>query len=67
MPFLNSSHVRFADYDSEIEVLTIVFQNGDTYTYDNVPQEIYETLIHTPAPGDYFRQIIKPNFEGEKG
>lgn len=61
---LNSKHLKSADYDDDTETLLIGFTSGHNYEYENVPREVYDELMESPTPGDYFRKRIKPEYEG---
>ena len=59
---LRSSALAFAEYDDELEELTIGFVNGRSYTYDGVPQEVYERLLADPSPGRFYQSEIKDQY-----
>jgi hypothetical protein len=56
---LSSSALSSASYDDETLELEIRFTSGQTYTFYNVPPEIYEGLVSAPSPGRYFHSQIK--------
>jgi len=66
MPDLNSTHLKSADYDDDSETLLIEFRSGGKYEYEGVPRDVYDGLIDSPTPGDYFRKRIKPEYRGER-
>jgi hypothetical protein len=59
MVALRSSSITSADYDPEMEALTLTFANGRSYTYDGVPQEVFERLVVDPSPGRFYHTYIR--------
>lgn len=57
--FRSSSNLATASYDPETQELTLEFQSGDEYTYQNVPAEVYDRLIKAPSAGQFFHRHIK--------
>lgn len=47
---LKSSVIRKTEYDPEKSLLKVVFNNSHTYTYDDVPEEIYNKLTEGAIP-----------------
>lgn len=62
MPALNSSAIRFADYDPETQTLRLSFTGGGSYTFEGVPQDVYDALLASPSPGRYYAQSIKGQY-----
>lgn len=59
---LRSSALASAEYDGEEETLTIIFRNGREYTYEQVPQDIYDRLLQDPSPGRFYLTYIKDQY-----
>ena len=59
---LSSTALESASYDTESQNLTIVFDGGGEYVYEDVPQDVYEGLIRAPSPGKFFHAMIKDVF-----
>jgi len=59
---LNSSVLSSASYDDELKELTLEFTSGRSYTYSQVPPEVFEYLISAPSAGQYFNNSIKDIF-----
>jgi hypothetical protein len=59
MVALRSTAIVSADYDAELEALTLTFANGRSYTYDDVPQEVFERLVADPSPGAFYHTYIR--------
>ena len=60
--FRSSSNLSTASYDPETQELTLEFQSGDEYTYQNVPAEVYDRLIRAPSAGQFFHRQIKNRY-----
>ena len=60
--FIESSVLASCSYDTETKDLTITFLNGRTYTYVDVPQNIYSELADSKSAGKYF-SFIKPGLK----
>ncbi|MBW7995371.1 MAG: KTSC domain-containing protein [Candidatus Glassbacteria bacterium] len=64
---LQSSSVKEAEYDQVAKTLLIVFVSGATYTYQNVPQSVYNGLLAADSAGKYLLQnVIKANYSYTK-
>lgn len=53
-----SSNLHSAGYDKNSKTLEITFKNGATYTYSNVPQEMYEGIFQSDSPGNFVHKWI---------
>jgi hypothetical protein len=62
MPYVNSSAIRFIDYDPTTKILRITFTTGNTYDYFNVPQHIYDGLISASSKGGYYNDYIRDTY-----
>ena len=59
---LTSSLLSEASYDDEQKTLTLVFQNGRSYDYENVPPELVAELKQTISPGRFWNAQIKGRY-----
>jgi hypothetical protein len=59
---LQSTALRSASYDVDIGELVVGFTTGSSYTFSNVPQNIFEGLRDSPSPGQYYHQNIKGRY-----
>lgn len=61
--FPRSSNLACGKYDPTTEILTITFNNGSTYMYEYVPQNVWQGLkACREAPhsaGSYFDKRVK--------
>ena len=60
---VQSSWLLSASYDDESKSLVIQTRAGKSYTYSNVPMDIYEGLRDASSPGQYWGQNIKGTYE----
>lgn len=51
-----------AEYDPDTKELEIVLDDGNSYTYSNVPESVYRDLISASSAGKYFRANIRDRF-----
>ncbi len=55
--FVNSTAIRLVGYQAETNVLRVVFRSGFGYDYQNVPREVFESLIAAESVGQQFQAI----------
>ena len=63
---VTSSQIKSVGYQYVMNMLVIEFTNGSIYTYDDVPYDIYETLIGSKSLGTYFHKRIRDEFNTTK-
>lgn len=63
---VESSNIASVEYDKETRILEIEFHHGAVYQYFDVPNDVYEGLMNSPAMGSYFMNEIKSIFENKK-
>ena len=59
---LNSTFLKEASYDNGSRTLTVVFNNGRTYSYQNVDQTIFQGLISADSSSRFFGSNIRGKF-----
>lgn len=59
---LNSTFLKEASYDTGSRTLTVIFNNGRTYSYQNVDQTIYQGLISADSSSRFFGSNIRGKF-----
>lgn len=52
------SDLLSAEYDTNTQVLEIIFKNGDKRQYRNVPSTVYFSLLNAYSPDRYFEKYI---------
>jgi lysyl-tRNA synthetase, class II len=60
---LNSSALSSATYDDESRELELTFSSGRTYTYHDVPKDVYDGLVSSSSPGRYYNEAIKDIYQ----
>tara|TARA_A100001391_G_scaffold110033_1_gene73898 strand:- start:271 stop:534 length:264 start_codon:yes stop_codon:yes gene_type:complete len=56
---VNSTSIRSIGYDSESKKMEVEFLKGTVYTYSDVSDEVYNTLMTSESIGKAFSSLIK--------
>ncbi|HEX9658371.1 MAG TPA: KTSC domain-containing protein [Bacteroidota bacterium] len=56
---VQSSSVSELGYDPDTMTLEVSFRKGDVYRYFDVPQVLYDELIHSDSVGKFLNSHIK--------
>ena len=59
---LDSTFLQEATYDSSRRMLTVIFKNGRTYSYQNVDRSVYDGLINARSSSRFFGSNIRGQF-----
>ena len=59
---LNSTFLKEATYNASTRMLTVIFNNGRTYSYQNVDQTIFQGLINADSSSRFFGTQIRGRF-----
>ena len=59
---LQSSWLRTSAYDPDTKQLELRTARGQTYTYEQVPLDIFERLREATSAGEFFNQNIKDRY-----
>ena len=63
MTYVQSSAIEQVSYDSNAQTLIATFRDsGRTYVYDDVPEEVYDSLLFSDSLGAYFNAHIRDHF-----
>jgi hypothetical protein len=63
MPYVQSSALEQISYDEVAHTLCATFrETGRTYVYEEVPQEIYDSLLFADSLSAYFNTHIRNRF-----
>ena len=63
MTYVQSSALEQVSYDPDAHTLIATFRNsGRTYVYDDVPEEVYDSLLFSDSLGAYFNAHIRDHF-----
>ena len=63
---IESRNISRVGYKTEKHVMRVVFSNGSTYEYANVPEEIYRMFLGSPSKGMFFKDQIKYRYNYTK-
>ncbi len=58
----SSSFVKEHNYDAATQILTIKFNNGSIYKYQDVPSDVAQGLETATSTGQYFNESIKDKY-----
>lgn len=61
-----SSNVSEIRYESSSSTLEVVFHNGGTYQYFDVPENIWEAFKYADSKGQFLAQNIKGHYRYAK-
>lgn len=61
-PIQGSTNVAGAGYDKDTREFAIRFHSGRTYTFLEVPEEVYEDFTEAASKGKFFNERIKDTF-----
>lgn len=56
---VQSSNIALVGYDSDTQTLYVRFLNGSEYSYADVPQDEYDSLVSAASVGSYLNDNIK--------
>ena len=63
MPYVQSAALEQISYDENAHTLCATFRDtGRTYIYQDVPQEIYDSLLFADSLSAYFNSHIRDHF-----
>ena len=63
----NSTCFSAVGYDEEREILFVQFRDsGSVYSYDDVPQDIYDELFSAYSMGGYYNENIKGSYTAHR-
>lgn len=63
---IKSSNIKKTEYDTETKKLTVEFNNGLKYEYDDVPHQIYTRFRLSESQGKYFTTDIAKKYKYKK-
>jgi len=64
--YVDSSNIEAIRYDADNQELYVQFLSGGTYSYHNVPEEIFTQLSEAPSKGSFLNREIKGTYEYSK-
>lgn len=63
---IDSTNLTRTEYDTESKKMVVVFKNGISYEYDDVPHNIYAQLRLSESQGKYFNTNIAKSYKYKK-
>lgn len=63
---IESTSLKSASYDTLNESLRVMFNNGTTYEYKNVPSKIFTKFRLSKSQGKFFNENISKNYTYKK-
>ena len=63
---IQSSNVKYTEYDTETKKLLVEFNNGHKYEYDEVPHQIYTQFRMAESQGKFFSSKIVKSYKHKK-
>lgn len=66
MKIAQSSHLQSYEYEPDSQTLTIQFQNGTIYQYDQVPVNVFYSMVQSGGAGTYFHAKIRDQYPMRK-
>jgi len=62
---VNAGFFRWVEYDPGQRLLAIHFRDGSVYAYQRVPEEIFDQLVKSSTPGEFFNDAIRDKYSFE--
>jgi hypothetical protein len=59
----DSSAIEGFGYDAARRTLEIGFKSGQTYTYFNVPEKVFDAMQAAPSKGQFVTEHVKGKYE----
>lgn len=60
---VNSTAIESIGYDAQTRRMKIKFIQGETYTFCNVPQSVFDNFLKASSKGTYYNDYIKDKFQ----
>ncbi len=56
---ISSGHIKNVQYDPEVRVMFVEFNNGSRYKYNNVDPTVFTAFMDAPSKGNYLHKVIR--------
>jgi len=63
---VKSSNLNAVGYDGKTNTMHVRFQNGNSYTYHDVPEQVFEALCNARSCGSYFHKNVRDVYSYER-
>lgn len=60
---VSSRAITAIGYDPTTHRMKIQFQQGQTYDFCNVPQHVFDGLLHAGSKGTYYNDYIRDRYQ----
>ena len=60
---VNSSAINAVGYDQSARRMRIIFEQGHSYDFCNVPPHVYDALIKASSKGAYYNDHIRDRYQ----
>ncbi len=60
---VRSSALQAIGYDPATQRMKIKFQQGQTYDFCRVPEQVFNALLNAPSKGDYYNNHIRDRYQ----
>lgn len=58
-----SSNIASVGYDDEKQEMTVTFHHGGSYTFQQVPESVYDGMLNAGSAGQYFNSNVKGQYQ----
>ncbi len=62
MPPVESSAIQRIEYDRETRTLFVIFVDGDSYAYFEVPEAVQQAFLLAESKGRFFAERIREQY-----
>jgi len=59
---VKSSWITDVSYNESNKNMDIRLKNGKEYTFEDVPQKVYDDFMEAKSKGEYFNRIIRKQY-----
>ncbi|MGK7886225.1 MAG: KTSC domain-containing protein [Crocosphaera sp.] len=66
LPCSSFSHIQAVGYDGHTKILKVNYKSGSIYTYFQVPDQIFQTMLKTHNLGTYINSNIRGNYHYQR-
>jgi hypothetical protein len=66
MNIAGGAYIYSVGYDCKAQKMIIELRNGTLYSYNNVPENVYNEMLNNDSAETYFVRNIKYEYEQEK-
>ena len=66
MQYVDSSNINAVGFDEEAEAMLVEFNSGDTYQYEQVPEQVFRDLMDAKSIGSFFHTHVRGVYDFAK-